>query len=725
MLPSAPTYFLPACLAAAALATCCGNAAFLSPWPLSPGRRPHVSAYLNRPPHSLLHDRQAPRRRPLALAGSAGAGGESDEGVSRRQARHGKMPKSVLSNAARNEGRGGRASDDVLPRPSATLQPRGPDADATDARPAGKDQSEADYEISKPGHGSGKSVLALAATLAHVPISPACDDETGSAAGAAGGARFNKQVVVCSGGHDDEIHVWRLQARPRLVVGDELCAQAPELKQVGTWKLPAAVSSVFSLVPTPPATDVAAGHRELGELLVGEGRTRQVSRWLLRLAGAMPSGLPQKLGSSAAPPGLPVGRTPESSTAAQTSSQATSWGWQIDLASAPRDVDDQAGEEDEDGEDENRDAQLQHGGTYAHDADAGRVDQDGSILMRVQPSEADQAVDTGGWNVEATPLGTLPALHTGWVRGVSCAGNQSLVAYSIGCNFIKVWRLRTGTEGGTEDGDGRGAAAGQGAAGRHEELLPKWLGDLETNADILCLAAGGGLVASGSVDGWLRVWNVADRLTGNTQQLLAAATPASLQAHEGRISALVMPDTAEGDEGGEEAGCTRVVFTCAHDGFVRRWSYYGAPDALLPAHAPRLQLEGELDVLAAMGLHADDDERLLCMAASPPETCVPIPGNWASASGRSSSSTTLAHGPLVKAPAGARPCVAAGSGSGECRAPPLTPPHARESILPSSVCKDWQRARPALASIMSRCLHLCEPRKYVAHSQVGSMSPTR
>jgi len=651
MPPWAPAHLLPACLAAVALATCCGDAAFLSPSPLVPGRRPHVAAYSDRPPYVQYpaYCWQAPRRRPLALAGSAGASGGSDGGSSGGQARHGKMPKSVLSNAARNQGRRGRASDDVVPRPSAALQPRGPETGATDARPGGEDQSEADYEISKPGHGSGKSVLALAATLVHVPISPTCDDEAGSAAGAAGGARGNEQVVVCSGGHDDEIHLWRLQARPRLVVGDELCAQAPELKQVGAWKLPATASSVFSLAPTPPATDAAAGHRELGELLVGEGRTRQVSRWLLRLEGAMPAGLSEEQGSSTAPPGLPAGGTPESSTAAQTSSQAKGWGWQMDLAPAPPEVDDQAGEEEEeedgDGDDdETRDARLQHGGTYAHDADAGRVDQDGSILMRVQPSEVDRAMDTGGWNVEATPLGTLPALHTGWVRGMASAGNQGLVAYSIGCNFIKVWRLRAGSEGGTEDGDERGAAARKGSAGRHEARLPKWLGDLETNADILCLAAAGGLVASGSVDGWLRVWNLADRLTGNTQQLLAAASPASLQAHQGRISALVMPDTTEGDEGGGEAGCARVVFTCAHDGFVRRWSYRDAPDALHPPHAPRLQLEGELNVLAVMGLHADDDERLLCMAASPPDTCVPIPGNWASASGRSSSSPALAHG---------------------------------------------------------------------------------
>jgi hypothetical protein len=678
------------CLALIALATCCGGeAAFLSPCPPQKSRNLHLSPRFHVPASSLLRAWQLPRRRPMWLASDEGASNGSAEGGRGRQLSQGNTPKSVIIDAARKGGRAGGAGPSGL-SPWAPLRARDDDADAAVGQ-LGQDRSEADYEMSKPGHASGKSVLALAATLVHVPASPDDQNEVGSASGAAGGAQGSEQVVVFSGGHDDEIHMWRLQVRPRLVVGDEMCAQAPELEPVGVCKLPAPVSSVFSLATIAPPLPTVNGARtdegnkvEVGVLLVGEGRTRQVSRWSLHLQGTIPARQSEEQGPTAqgfktVGSGAGGSRLIASPTAVETKG----WGWQIDLATSAqhggeqqnqgegaRGVQDQEDEDDEEDEngDERGDGRLVDGGSYANDPDAGRIDQDGNILMRVDESEVAKVVDTGGWRVEATRLGALPALHTGWVRGIcstDCVGaldprdpahrvlssshgipgkeQQDLVAYSIGCNFIKVWRLpggalgAGGTEGGAEGGGGM------------QEGKAKWLGDLETNADILCLTAAGGLVVSGSVDGWLWVWNVACCLSGNTKQLLSSASPASLQAHQGRVSALVL-DKAGGDRGGEagEEGGKVVVFTCGHDGFVRRWSIghthtCGTPGTTyktetttetIPANVPTLELEGELNVVEAMGLHADDDERLLCMAQSPATTGVRIPGNWASASGR-------------------------------------------------------------------------------------------
>jgi len=61
---------------------------------------------------------------------------------------------------------------------------------------------------------------------------------------------------------------------------------------------------------------------------------------------------------------------------------------------------------------------------------------------------------------------------------------------------------------------------------------------------------------------------------------------------------------------------------------VRSWSFVNGVNGC------ELKLEGEVDVVSVMGLHSEFDERLLCIAASPPDTGEPILGNVRSTCGR-------------------------------------------------------------------------------------------
>jgi WD40 repeat protein len=137
------------------------------------------------------------------------------------------------------------------------------------------------------------------------------------------------------------------------------------------------------------------------------------------------------------------------------------------------------------------------------------------------------------------------------------------------------------------------------------------------HGDLLCVGAGDGLLASASVDGTLRLWdlrNLGER-AGHVRRQLDEARPHVLDAHEGRVTGLALlhanapPDTSIGVE---ECGAQEhLIVTCGHDGFVRSWW------ARCSEGVCKLDLEGEVDVVAAMGLHAMADERLLCLAASP------------------------------------------------------------------------------------------------------------
>jgi len=248
-------------------------------------------------------------------------------------------------------------------------------------KPIDPDSPATDKEAHKPGHTPGKAVLSLAATSLYVPHQPVAHEDEQGAAG-------SLQVVVCSGGHDGQVKLWRLQARARLLVGDEMCVQAPSLMPVGHIQLPAAASSVFSLAelqlpstanPCQPAGATSGAPM----LLVGEGKSRQVSCWSLRVEGAM-SAVPGAGGAAVAGEGRASVSSPQTSGARE-------WGWQSGPDAHAFDGRDSAeAEEDEEEEEEDDDDD---------DDDLPAVNADGSTSMRVEESELAKALDSGGWRV--------------------------------------------------------------------------------------------------------------------------------------------------------------------------------------------------------------------------------------------------------------------------------------------------------------------------------------
>jgi len=524
-----------------------------------------------------------------------------------------------------------------------------------------------DYERLQPGHGGGKSVLSLTSIMMYVPYSPAAPSATQGAAGAF-------QTVVCSGGHDGQVKLWRLQTRARLAVGDEMCVQAPHLMPVGQLELPQNATSVFSLAEagaqiSQGATESSAKNG-VRTLLVGEGKSRQVSRWQLRVEGSIPPVL--GAGGARVPdeqiqndPSAAAGEASEEDAndssafaknpAGETLNIAKSWGWQMEM---PQDFFDEPPADHMRWEQEEADNESTLGAIETDEDlpdDAGTIGADGFIKMYVKETERAKAQESGGWRVEGIRLNALPELHTGWVRSIATdsyhmsASDASPLAhasghfvYSVGCNYIKVWHVPLSQQQTLSDGATPGAAAVD--AVESEDAVPRWLGDLEVHGDILCVAACSGRLVSGSVDGSLRVWDMRPYSNDVSQQELKATQPFVVDAHDGRLTAavLVQPLQQEqeeeerqqqqqaGNEEEEEEEETRkeLLFTCGHDGFVRSWSFVDG------IQGSALQLEAELDVIAVMGLHAEPDERLLCIAASPPDTGKPILGNMQSTCGR-------------------------------------------------------------------------------------------
>jgi hypothetical protein len=355
-----------------------------------------------------------------------------------------------------------------------------------------------DVECHQPAHAPGKAVLCLSAMRLRVPFSDGADADGG------------RQVVVCSGGHDGKVKVWRLQDQARIAVGDEMCVQAPQFVLLGgirpdAW-LPAPASSIFSLASLDEA-QLGTGERgaRSGEasragggkggmpscmLLVGEGKSRQLACWSLAVDGSMacPPALDSRgaagaggggAAAAAAAAAAGVGGHLQEASGGQESGAARAmpeplaaremqgegarepterrrwvqiepgpedrpWvridldaAWMEDAAadelsqmaydSAAEQEDEGAvgGEEDEEERDTELDALLTR---------------HGASLVRVEERELARVVDGGGWSVRGELVQRFEALHTGWVRCIAVDERWGR-AYSVGCNYIKVWEL--------------------------------------------------------------------------------------------------------------------------------------------------------------------------------------------------------------------------------------------------------------------------------------------
>ena len=294
-----------------------------------------------------------------------------------------------------------------------------------------------DVEWHKPGHVPGKAVLCLALASVWVPFS----------GGPSSTERGAHQIIICSGGHDGEVKLWRLQAQPRLFVGGEMCGQAPYLASVGSVRVPAPASSVFSLVHASPP----AGSAQDGMLLVGEGKSRQLTCWRLAVDGGM---LEEAVAAVAAAPRSHAPLPPLADASVvhpgaldelPPAVEQSSWGLRIDMdASRMRDeAEDVAA-----AEQGAQEAEDEHGGQGSADSSIDdssmSLGPDGTSLIRLDAREVARVVDGGGWRVQGHLVHRLEALHTGWVRAVAMDAAHAPGApraYSVGCNYVKVWQL--------------------------------------------------------------------------------------------------------------------------------------------------------------------------------------------------------------------------------------------------------------------------------------------
>jgi len=200
------------------------------------------------------------------------------------------------------------------------------------------------------------------------------------------------------------------------------------------------------------------------------------------------------------------------------------------------------------------------------------------------------------WRLRPQAVGELPPLpvrsaflHTGWVRALALAtarrgAQRPCRVYSIGCNRIVGWGLH---------GAWVGSGAATAAAAPMSELAVFEDGEERVRShDILCLAHGGDeeMLASGSIDGALRVWSTRELASSGE---LAPTPPAWWIGHGGeRVAALAFHRGS--------------LLSCGYDGWVRRWRpSLGRPPESGEGGAVRWELEAEVEPVASVAEAAD------------------------------------------------------------------------------------------------------------------------
>eukprot|EP00438_Fugacium_kawagutii_P019271 Skav217561 [mRNA] locus=scaffold1602:495811:497747:+ [translate_table: standard] len=147
-----------------------------------------------------------------------------------------------------------------------------------------------------------------------------------------------------------------------------------------------------------------------------------------------------------------------------------------------------------------------------------------SPFFSLAVDESSQVVAVGGgagrcasiFGFDASLLATLQG-HTGWVRDILFHEGQ---LYSIGCNFIKVWRPKEISKAGWRS--------------------CSHVGDLEVNGDLLALAACGGFLVAAGASRYRHQWKLPKALGRPKDWMdeMQASLQVEPSLHKGRVTCL-------------------------------------------------------------------------------------------------------------------------------------------------------------------------------------------
>jgi WD40 repeat protein len=200
--------------------------------------------------------------------------------------------------------------------------------------------------------------------------------------------------------------------------------------------------------------------------------------------------------------------------------------------------------------------------------------------------------------------------HTGWVRALLCA--QSAV-FSVGCNYIKMWRSSSSSGGGSNNGSSSSSSSSTNSrsSGSKADSVSELqhFCDLEVRGDILALAsapAPASMLFAATVDGRIHSWKLQPALQAsiNSNSRVAAALPlklaapeycGSVQGHRDRITAMACR-LVKGADSPEQQLCSSSrleLYSAGHDCCVKVWRITST------SARPLLQLQSECCLAAA------------------------------------------------------------------------------------------------------------------------------